>query len=127
MERKIIIENFWKDVLDQKADLIRGYFKENAVIKWHNTNEQFQVEEFLIANCEYPGEWTGCIERMEEIDQTVIAVVKVWAKDQSAYFHVVGFYEFDGELIMSCHEYWGDDGSAPKWRLDKHIGCKIID
>ena len=27
--------------------------------------------------------------------------------------------------IASVDEYWGDDGPAPQWRLDKHIGTKI--
>lgn len=22
-------------------------------------------------------------------------------------------------------EYWGDDGEAPQWRIDKHIGTEI--
>lgn len=27
--------------------------------------------------------------------------------------------------IISVDEYWGDDGDAPQWRLDKHIGSPI--
>ena len=30
----------------------------------------------------------------------------------------------DGK-IASVDEYWGDDGPAPQWRQDKHIGTKI--
>ena len=30
----------------------------------------------------------------------------------------------DGK-IASVDEYWGDDGTAPQWRQDKHIGTKI--
>jgi hypothetical protein len=30
----------------------------------------------------------------------------------------------DGK-IASVDEYWGDDGAAPQWRQDKHIGTII--
>ena len=30
----------------------------------------------------------------------------------------------DGK-ILSLDEYWGDDGAAPQWRLEKQIGTDI--
>lgn len=60
------LQTFWKAVLAQDADAIREYFAEDAVINWHCTNERFTVEEYLRANCEYPGEWDGEIERIEQ-------------------------------------------------------------
>ncbi len=30
----------------------------------------------------------------------------------------------DGK-IAQVDEYWGDDGEAPQWRQDMHIGNKI--
>ena len=35
------------------------------------------------------------------------------------------FYRFDGEKIASLEEYWGDDGPAPGWRLEKKLGRPI--
>ena len=49
------IYGFWRDVLGQDAERIRGYFREDAYVNWHCTNEHFSVQEYLIANCEYPG------------------------------------------------------------------------
>ena len=34
-------ESFWKDVLEQNAEELKGYFCENAYVNWHNTNEHF--------------------------------------------------------------------------------------
>lgn len=56
------IERYWSDTLRQNAEAMRAYFDDNAYIKWHNTNELFNSEEFIRANCEYPGSWDGEIE-----------------------------------------------------------------
>ncbi len=29
------------------------------------------------------------------------------------------------DKIAAIDEYWADDGIAPQWRLDKHIGTAI--
>ncbi len=29
------------------------------------------------------------------------------------------------DKIVAMNEYWGDDGIAPQWRLDKNIGMTI--
>lgn len=49
------IQNFWKAVLNQDAGKIKEYFHEDAYVNWHCTNEHFSVEEYIRANCEYPG------------------------------------------------------------------------
>lgn len=119
------IEDFWQDVLRQDAVAIKKYFHSDAYVNWHCTNEHFTVDEFIRANCEYPGEWDGEIERKEVIANLTITVTHVWTKDQSISFHVTSFIRIEDELITSIDEYWGDDGDAPQWRLDKHIGCGI--
>lgn len=59
------IQGFWDAVLKQDADRMRAYFCRDAYINWHCTDEQFTVEEYIRANCEYPGEWDGKIERVK--------------------------------------------------------------
>lgn len=53
------IHEFWKAVLVQDENEIRKYFHEDAYVNWHCTNEHFNLDEYIIANCEYPGEWNG--------------------------------------------------------------------
>ena len=119
------IKEFWSAVLRQDADAIRDYFHLDGWVNWHNTNEHFTVEEFIRANCEYPGEWDGEVEREEQIGNLVITATHVYTKDRSMSLHVASFIKLCGDKIISIDEYWGDDGIAPQWRLDKHIGTKI--
>ncbi len=119
------IYGFWRDVLGQDAERIRGYFREDAYVNWHCTNEHFSVQEYLIANCEYPGEWDGEVERVEEINDLTITVTHVYPKDRSLSFHVTSFFQIPDGRIQSLDEYWADDGTAPDWRLEKKTGTKI--
>lgn len=125
MDRQDILRSFWNDVAQQKDSALKHYFTQDAYIRWNNTNEQFSVYEYVIANCEYPGDWRGEIERIETMGDLSITVTRVWLSDDSASFHVTSFFEFEGDHIKVLSEYWGDDGLAPKWRLDKHIGRPI--
>lgn len=116
---------FLQDVADQNANNLQRYFLSDAIINWHNTNEQFTTEEYIRVNCEYPGEWRGDVERIELVGNLGITASRVWLSDNSASFHVTSFFEFRDDKIISLNEYWGDDGVAPKWRLDKKIGKTI--
>ena len=70
------IKEFWRDVLAQNAEKLPDYFHKDAAIRWHCSNEQFTVSEYVRVNCEYPGKWQGEIERVEEMDED-------WAEDWS--------------------------------------------
>jgi hypothetical protein len=119
------VKLYWDAVIRQDKDEMLGFFNEDAYIRWHNTNEQFTVEQFIRANCEYPGEWDGEIERIENISDLVITVTRIWTKDRELFFHVVSFIKVHNNKISSIDEYWGDDGKAPKWRVDLAIGEAI--
>ncbi len=95
---------------------MRQFFRPDAVIRWHNTNELFTLSEFLRANCEYPGRWNGKVERIEGTGDLIVTAVRVHSPD-GASFHAVSFIRIQGEKIASIDEYWGDDGPAPDWRL----------
>lgn len=121
------IQSYWYAVLQQQAEEIKTFFHEEAYVNWHNTNEHFTVSEFIRANCEYPGAWDGEIERLEDAGDLLITATRVYSRDRKLSFHVTSFIRIKDEKIMSVDEYWGDDGIAPQWRRDKHIGTKIQD
>ena len=126
MDKEQLVKEFWREIAAQNEVSLRSYFSPDAVISWHNTNEQFSVEEFIIANCEYPGKWHGHVERIEVVSaDLVITVARVWAADVSLSCHAVSFIKFKDRKIVQLDEYWGDDGPAPQWRLDKQIGRQI--
>lgn len=119
------INAYWQAALKQQPKEMKPFFHKDAFINWHNTNEHFTVDEFIRANCEYPGDWDGDLERMEVIADLYITVVHVFSQDRKLSFHVTSFMRVEDEKIVSIDEYWGDDGMAPQWRLDKHIGVPI--
>lgn len=120
------IKAFWRAVLAQDEPEIRTYFAPDAYVNWHCTNEHFTVDEFITANCEYPGEWDGVVERIETLGGLTVTVTHVYPKDRSCSFHVTSFLRTENGRIVSLDEYWADDGSAPQWRIDKHIGTPIV-
>ena len=119
------IYKFWQAVLEQDEDAIREQFDKGAYVNWHCTNEHFTVDEFITANCEYPGKWGGVVERVEKINDLYITVTHVYSQDRAQSFHVTSFIRTAGHKIAAVAEYWADDGAAPGWRLDKHIGTAI--
>ena len=119
------VKEFWKVILAQDENAIRKYFHKDAYINWHCTNEHFNVDEFIIANCEYPGDWDGVVERIERMNDLTITVTSVYPKDRSTFFHVTSFIKTANNKIISMDEHWADDGDAPQWRKDKHIGSSI--
>ena len=86
---------------------------------------KWKIGIFGTENCEYPGNWAGEIEKKYVFDDTIITATHVYSKDSSLSFHVVSFIKVKDDKIISVDEYWGDDGVAPQWRLDKHIGTVI--
>lgn len=126
MDRKELLISFWRNVAEQNETVLKSYFTPTAYIRWHNSNEEFSIEEYIIANCEYPGDWYCEVERIELVNDLAITVTKVWLSDESASFHAVSFFEFQNNKITVLNEYWSEDGNAPQWRLDKHISHPII-
>jgi hypothetical protein len=123
---------FFKAVIRQDAAKLRTYFEPDAHIFWSNTNEEFTVEEYVRANCEYPGQWEGQVERVDEIkgyDQQIVFVAKVWNVEGYA-ARVVSFIQFgdtEDELIAMLDENWSDIGEPPEWRKAMGIGKRYSD
>lgn len=125
MNYKERIIAFWDEIDKQNWDNAQTYFDENATINWNNTNERFYVEEFIRVNSEYPGDWSIVVERLECINNLVISVVKVKLINDNVSVHATSFFEFINDRIVLLNEYWGDDGKAPQWRIDKQIGKPV--
>lgn len=119
------IRQFWKAVLEQDRAAIKGFFHDTAYVNWHCTNECFTVDEFIQANCEYPRDWDGEVERIECLGNLIITATHVFPKDRSSSFHVISFFRIEGEKIVSVDEYWSDDSETPLWRKKMCIGKPI--
>lgn len=119
------IETFFDDIVSQNKIKLRTYFRDDSIIKWHCTNEMFTVEEYIKANCEYPGDWDGKIERIDKTNNIIILVCQVFPKYKSVSFNVVSFIRVENDLILEMDEYWADDGLASEWRRKMKIGKPI--
>lgn len=110
------IAAFFDSVVSKDAGRMREFFRKDAVIRWHNTKEQFTADAFVRMNCDYPGEWKGEIERIETSGDIIILAARVFSKDNTQSFHVVSFIRTEDDLIKELDEYWGDDDEPPEWR-----------
>ena len=119
------LQAYWDAVLRQDAQAMETFLAPNAVVNWHCTNESFTAAEFVRANCEYPGQWDGEVEQVITTDTHVVTATHVYNKDGSMSCHVASFIRVVDGKIASMDEYWGDDGPAPQWRQEKHIGSNI--
>ena len=119
------LEAFFRAVWTQDAETLASFFAHDAYVNWHCTNEHFTAGEFIRANCAYPGLWDGELERIVTAGDLTVAAARVFAQDQSCSFHSVSFIRVREGKITSIDEYWGDDGPAPQWRLDKQLGIPI--
>ncbi len=120
------ILKFWQHVLAQDAHALADYFHPQAVIRWHGSNEQFTVAEYIRANCEYPGDWRGEVQRMEPFAGGVCTVTRVYNAEGNAHFHTVSFFRLEDDKILALDEYWAEDDPAPAWRQAMGIGKKIV-
>ena len=119
------IEKYWKATLEQNEKEMKIFFHKDAVIRWHNTNEQFSVDEYILANCKYPGNWKGNIDRIEVVGDLIITVTKVLSSDEKISLHAISFIKEIDNKITSIDEYWSEDGDPPKWRESMDIGKSI--
>ena len=71
------LKQILKAFLAHDEEEIRKNFHKDAYVNWHCTNEHFTVDEYIIANCEYPGEWDGIIERTEMVNELIITVTQI--------------------------------------------------
>ena len=119
------VYKFFDMVLSQNALEIKKFFNEDAYIDWHNTNERFTVDEFIEVNCTYPDKWGGEVERVEQIENLIIAVAKVVNIIDNSSFYVNSFILLENGKISKLDEYWGDNVKSPQLIIIKNIVVKI--
>ena len=117
------VGRFIQAVAKQNAGELREFLTPDAVICWQDSNEQFTVDEYIRANCEYPGDWSGEIQRVERIEGGVVMVTKITSSESS---HLVtAFVKLTEGKISRLDEYYSDCNEAPEWRKDMKIGKPI--
>ena len=115
---------FVSAVARQDAAALEKFFLPDAIIRWHDSNEEFTVPEYIRANCEYPGAWGGQLQRVEATDSGVAMVTKIFSDEMTVL--VTAFVTLTGGKISLLDEYYCDyNDDTPQWRKDMKIGRAI--
>jgi hypothetical protein len=117
-------DGFISAVCQQDAETLRAFFLPEAVICWHCSNEQFAVDEYIRANCEYPGNWDGEIQRVEKTTDGVVILTKIFSDDFATF--VTAFVKLQDGKISHLDECYADySEEIPQWRRKMSIGKPI--
>jgi len=117
---------FLQDIVSKKADAIKGHFAKDAIICWHDSNEQFTLEEFIRANCEYPSTWNCEVERIEKYAKGFVVAAQMDHPEDGFYIKYVSFIELDDyEKVKRLDEYFVAIEEIPQWRKDMKVGQPI--
>ncbi len=120
-----ILEQYWKLIDERKWEELAGVFHPDSIIYWPNTNEKFKLDEFILANKRYPGNWRVTLKHVMVTNNAQVSVAKVINESKGVSFHATSICEIKDGKILSLHEYWGDDAQPPQWRRALGIGSKI--
>lgn len=125
MAEKELVKYLWSEMGRQHWENARSCFSQNAVIRWHNTNETFNSDEFILINSRYPGNWNISIERLDQSENVIISVVSVKSLNDETSLYAVSFFNIMDNKIISLDEYWSDNGNPPQWRINMKVGRPI--
>ena len=123
---KFNIEQFYKDMTAKKDSELRAYFNPSAIICWHDSNEQFTLDEYIKVNCAFPSSWTATIERVEQYAKGLIVTAQHDNAQEKISVKHVAFIELntDGK-ITRFDEYYVAMEEVPKWRSEMGLGRPI--
>ncbi len=120
------IYSYWSAVLRQDEEAIREYLLPDMKVRWMNTNEEFNAEEFIKVNCIYPGDWNGSVLQVVEKENLIITVTHVFSVSIDQSFNVVSFIIIKDDKISQLDEYWSSIEEIPLWRQELNIGGPIV-
>jgi len=117
-------QKFISAVAKQDAKALQAFFTPEAIIRWHDSNEQFTVAEYIQANCEYPDTWSGEVVHTAKTKGGMIIVSKIFSC--SATVHVTSVLQLTNGKISHADEYYADyNDDIPQWRKEMNIGIPI--
>lgn len=123
------VKAFWQDIECRDYESLKTKFNPSAVIDWNNQNERFNVANFITANEYYPGKWRITVEKVYEVNETVISVALCEMMDEKLHiehsFYATSFFEFEKGVITYLSEYYSDNTPAPQWRQELKLSTPI--
>ena len=118
------ILNFWKYINDAEFEQLTKIMVENSIVILPNTREIFKGRNnYIVFNKEYPGRWYARVEKIVAFENQVISVVEI-TNTEGVSLYVTSFFIFEDNMIKEITEYWGENGEAPEWRINKGFSEK---
>ena len=99
----------WQAIAEQDEARLSRFFTADAEILWPNTGERFDLAGYLRANCDYPGQWSGAVERVAPDGS--YSVARVWSPE-GVTARAVTFYQWRN----GSFRWWSTGGTLPRRR-----------
>jgi len=116
---------FVQDMASRNAAALKEHFTPGAVIRWLDSREEFTPEEYIRANCEYPGQWQGKLQKVEKLAQADNLVMITQISSGKLAFNITSFIKLQQGKIAQLEEYYSECGEPPQWRKDMKVGKPI--
>lgn len=116
LDLKPLVYAFWDTMNKKKWDELTAFFDQTAVIRWPNTNEKFNVADYIKVNREYPSVWNLEVEDVQISERNLVSVIHIKSKNTGTSLRAVSFFRFENGKIQSLKEYFADDIAIPAWR-----------
>ncbi len=113
---KPLVYAFWDTMNKKKWDELTMFFEPISVIRWPNTNEKFNVADYIKVNREYPSIWNLEVEDVQMTERNLVSVIHIKSKNTGTSLRAVSFFRFEKDKIVSLKEYFADDITIPAWR-----------
>lgn len=117
MRMETTIISLWQAVAAQDEHKLAQFFTVDARIFWPNTGERFDLPGYLRANCDYPGQWSGQVEKVAEDGS--YSVARVWSPEGVTARTVKSISGETGKLSR-----WWNIGAMLRRPLTGAEGCR---
>ncbi len=125
-DHKAIVQAYFAYFDQRDFEEARSLLSDDLMVWYPNTREVFQGSRpYIQMNQEYPGHWRIELKELHTLDDQIITITRVYQEGNNQSFHAVSFFRFNRGKISEIHEYWGEDGEAPQWRLEKGFSKQI--
>ncbi len=119
------IQLFIESVVKKDEVGMRKFLDKDLRVRWHNTNEEFTLEEYIKVNCLYPGNWLSEVKTVIPTNEGWVAITKIYSEDKKVEVYQISIVKIKDNKILELDEYYSENGIPPQWRMDMSIGNKI--
>lgn len=122
------IKEYWRLTLAKRTDDLRPFLRQDLEVHWHNTNEKFDLEQYLQVIASLPGgRWQADFWLSQKTGNGVQTVMKVTPKGRKEpAYYVNTFFTFRKSKILFIDMFWGEMLPAADWRKEKGLGEPLV-